>query len=100
MDDPLQNKDINNQIDQSPFRSVPIEVTVTVGKARPTIKELLALQHNAVLALDTQIDDPVELYVGNQLIASGHLEEIADGVNAGRLAIRLTEIINSKFMPS
>ena len=95
MDDPLQNKDINNQIDQSPFRSVPIEVTVTVGKARPTIKELLALQHNAVLALDTQIDDPVELYVGNQLIASGHLEEIADGVNAGRLAIWLTEIMPS-----
>ena len=95
-----QQKDINLQTDQSPFRSVPIEVTVIVGKARPTIKELLALEHNAVLALDTQIDDPVELYVGSQLIACGNLEEIADGMNAGKLAIRLTEIIDSKFMLS
>ena len=98
MDEDTKLQDKNNQADKSPFQSVPIEVTVTVGKAHPTIKELLGLKQNAVLALDKQIDDPVELVVGNQLIACGHLEEISDGVNAGKLAIRLTEIIDSKFM--
>ena len=58
----------------------------------------MALEHNAVLALDTQIDDPIKLYVGSQLIACGNLEEIIDGMNAGKLAIRLTEIIDTKFM--
>lgn len=98
MDKSVKNLENISKAEQSPFQSVPIEVTVTVGKARPSIKELLGLRQNAVLTLDKQIDDPVELVVGNQMIACGHLEEISEGVNAGKLAIRLTEIIDSKFM--
>jgi flagellar motor switch protein FliN/FliY len=75
----------------NPFTSVPIEVTVSVGKARPLIRELVGLAENDVLTLDTRVEDPVELYVGDRLIARGELEEL-DGEQAGQLAIRLTEI--------
>lgn len=74
-----------------PFEAVPIEVTVSVGKAHPKIKELLSLENEAVLALDKRVEDPVELYVGDKLIARGELQEM-DGENAGQLAVRLTEI--------
>lgn len=73
------------------FSSVPIEITISVGKARPLIKDLLTLGENAVLALDTKVDDPVELFVGDRLIARGELEEL-DGENEGQLAVRLTEV--------
>ena len=73
------------------FASVPIEITISVGKARPLIRDLLALGQNAVLALDTRVDDPVELFVGDRLIARGELEEM-DGENEGQLAVRLTEV--------
>ncbi|MFV0512289.1 MAG: FliM/FliN family flagellar motor switch protein [Jhaorihella sp.] len=75
----------------SPFVSVPIEIVVSVGKARPLIRDLVGLGENAVLALDRRIDDPVELYVGDRLVARGQLEEL-DGENPGQLAVRLTEI--------
>lgn len=78
---------------QSPFSSVPIEVTVSVGKARPLIRELLALDKNAVLPLDRRVDDAVELYVGDRLIARGQLEEL-DGERQGEIAVRLTEVAN------
>ena len=39
------------------------------------------------------VDDPVELYVGDRLIARGELTEL-DGDNAGQLAVRLTEVAN------
>lgn len=75
----------------NPFTSVPIEVTVAVGKARPLIRDLVSLSENDVLTLDSRVEDPVDLYVGDRLIARGELEEL-DGEQAGQLAIRLTEI--------
>lgn len=77
----------------NPFVSVPIEITVSVGKARPLIRELVSLGENALLTLDRRVEDPVELYVGDRLVARGQLEEL-DGENAGQLAVRLTEIAN------
>ena len=55
---------------------------ISVGKARPQIRDLLRLQRDAVLALDRRVDDPVELYVGDRLIARGELQEL-DGDQAG-----------------
>ena len=76
---------------QSPFSKVPIEITVSVGKAFPTIRDLLSLDGEAVLTLDKRVEDPVELYVGDKLIARGELQEL-DGDQAGQLAVRLTEV--------
>jgi flagellar motor switch protein FliN/FliY len=77
--------------DTGPLHAVPIEITVSVGKARPAIRDLLALGANAVLPLDRRIEDPVELFVGDRLIARGQLEEYEDG-DPGQLAVRLTEV--------
>lgn len=75
-----------------PFRSVPIEVTISIGRARPLVQELLALSENAVLPLDRRIDDPVELFVGDRLIARGELQEM-EGGEPGQLAVRLTSVV-------
>jgi flagellar motor switch protein FliN/FliY len=77
----------------SPFALVPIEVTVSVGRARPSVRDLLRLQRDSVLPLDRRVDEPVELYVGDRLIARGELQEL-DGDQAGQLAVRLTEVAN------
>ena len=79
--------------DTNPFSQVPIEITVCVGKARPLVRDLLRMGRDAVLALDRKVDDPVELYVGDRLIARGELQEL-DGDQAGQLAVRLTEVAN------
>lgn len=76
----------------NPFTAVPIEVTVCVGKARPLIRDLVTMGENALLTLDSRVDDPVELYVGERLIARGMLEE-KEGDTSGKLAVRLTEIL-------
>jgi flagellar motor switch protein FliN/FliY len=72
------------------FLGVPIEVTISVGKARPLVSELVELRRDSVLTLDSSIDDPVELYIGDRLIARGELQEIGDA--GGRLGVRLTEV--------
>ena len=77
----------------NPFTGVPIEITVSVGRARPLVRDLVMLGTNAVLTLDKRIDDPVDLFVGDKLIARGALEE-AQGNDDGQLVVRLTEIID------
>lgn len=79
--------------DTNPFSQVPVEITISVGKARPLVRDLLRMGRDAVLPLDRKVDDPVELYVGDRLIARGELQEL-DGDQAGQLAVRLTEVAN------
>lgn len=77
----------------NPFTSVPIEVTVCVGKAHPLIRDLVMFGENTVLTLDRKVDDPVDLYVGDRLIARGNLEE-REGDATGQLVVRLTEVVD------
>lgn len=76
---------------ESPLTGIPIEVTISVGRSRIQLKDLLKLRRDAVLPLDRRIEDPVELHVGERLIARGELVEL-DGEGTGRLGVRLTEI--------
>ena len=78
-----------------PLRSIPIEITVSVGKARPCVKDLLRLGKNMILPLDRKIEDPVELYVGDRLIARGELQEL-EGGEPGQLGIKLTEVVSER----
>jgi len=75
----------------NPFTDVPIEITVSVGHARPTVRELLELASDAVLPLDRGVDDPVELYVGDRLIARGELQEAEE--DGKGLVVRITEVV-------
>jgi flagellar motor switch protein FliN/FliY len=79
--------------DQPPyhaFYSMPVEIVVCVGTARPALGELLAMGSEAVIMLDRRVDDPVDIRVGDRVIARGELQELDDG--SGRLGVRLTEI--------
>lgn len=72
--------------------SVPVEVVVSVGQARPVIGELLAMRRDMVLPLSSRVDDPVQIMVGDRVIARGELEEM--GEESGRLGVRLTEVVD------
>ncbi len=77
---------------ENAFLGVPVEMTISVGKAKPLISELLALTQGAVIPLDSRIDDPVEVYIGDKLIARGELHEIEG--DAGKLGVRLTQVVD------
>lgn len=73
---------------------LPIDIVVAVGRARPLLTELVSLRRDSVLPLDTRIDDPVELIVGERVIARGELQEIEP--ETGRLGVRLTEVADPR----
>lgn len=87
----MDRSDIDSLGTNNPFTQVPIEITISVGKARPLVRDLLRLKRNAILPLDRRVDDPVELYVGDKLIARGELTEL-EGEQIGQLGVRLIEV--------
>lgn len=97
MDDirPKPESPANPEQVPNPFCQVPVEITISVGRARPRVSDLLQLQMNSVLVLDQRLDDPVDLFVGDQLIARGELQEL-DGDMEGQLAVRITEVADMK----
>ena len=77
---------------ENAFMGVPVEMTISVGKAKPLISELLSLSQGAIIPLDSRIDDPVEVYIGEKLIARGELQEIEG--DDGKLGVRLTQVVD------
>ena len=76
------------------FGDVPVTLTVTVGRARLSVRELLELDRNAVVALDSRIDDPVTIHAGDRIVARGELQEL-EGAADGALAVRITQIAHT-----
>ena len=85
----------SNPAGTKPFNQVPITITISVGRARPVVRDLLRLTRDSILPLDRRVDDPVELFVGDKLIGRGILTEL-DGDRAGQLAVRLTDVSDLK----
>ena len=73
------------------LQAVPIEIRVCVGRAKPLLRDMMALEPDGVLMLDTRVEDPVSLYVGDKLIAEGELIEL-EGERDGQLAVRITRL--------
>ncbi|MDA8746700.1 FliM/FliN family flagellar motor C-terminal domain-containing protein [Litoreibacter sp.] len=77
------------------LESVKVELGVLIGKAHPTMGTLSSLDVDEVLSLDTAIEDPVQLYIGNKLIAEGMLEELSDAPDSG-IGVRITRVIQQQ----
>lgn len=88
----MQDNEIG-EIQQTRSKSlmgVEIEIIVSVGKSKMSLSELVKLENESVLRLDSKIDDSVEIFVGNKMIARGELE-IIEG-DPELLGVRLTEV--------
>jgi flagellar motor switch protein FliN len=78
-----------NQFRRSIF-GVPVWLTVSIGRQRISVSELLELREESIIPLTARIDDPVELSVDNRTIARGELIE----TEQGEIAVKITEILD------
>jgi flagellar motor switch protein FliN/FliY len=71
-----------------PFLSVPLNVTIELGRSRLTIGELVELGYHSVFPLDKTAGNNLDVYVNNVLIGRGEVLVIED-----RVGIKLNEIV-------
>jgi len=70
--------------------SLPVALTVSVGTVRISIEQLLALRQDSILTLDAAIDDPVDILIGERVVARGELVEGSD--NPSGIGIRIISL--------
>jgi flagellar motor switch protein FliN/FliY len=67
---------------------IPMRLSVEVGATSLTLSELVALKQDAIVELDRQTDDPLDILVNGTLIARGEIVSVD-----GRYGIRVCEIV-------
>jgi flagellar motor switch protein FliN len=73
-----------------PFLSVPLKVTIELGRSRLSIAELLELGYHSVFALNKTAGNNLDIFANNVLIGRGEVVVIED-----RVAVKLNEIVDN-----
>ncbi|PZN13067.1 MAG: flagellar motor switch protein FliN [Bacillota bacterium] len=68
---------------------VPLQLTVELGQAQRTVREILELAPGTVVELDRLAGEPVDLLVNGRLIARGEVVVIDEN-----FGIRITDIVS------
>lgn len=95
----FENFDYGLPTDQSDnlklLMGVPLEISVEIGTAKRKVKDILEFTQGTIIELERQAGAPVDIVVNGNLIARGDVVVIDDN-----FAVRITEIVKSKFMDS
>ena len=68
---------------------VPLRITVELGSAKLTIRELLQLGHGSVIELDKPGGNPLDVFVNGKPIAHGEAVIVNE-----KFGVRLTEVVS------
>lgn len=78
------------EINLESILDVRLTLTLEVGRAKITVRELLALTPGSVVELDRQAGEPLDLYVNGILVARGEVVVVNE-----RFGLRLTEVVSA-----
>lgn len=81
----------DQQITKDAVHTVPVEISVVLGKANLRVNQLLKLGRGAVVELEQKINEPIEVFANGVLIAKGEVN-IIDG---DKIGVVFTEIVRS-----
>ena len=73
------------------LQSVPVTLSVEVGRTRLKIRDLLRLKQGSVIELERNAGAPLDLLVNNTVVAQGEVVLVND-----RYGVRLTRILPSE----
>ncbi len=70
---------------------IPVKVSAILGRSTMQVNEILKLGRGAVVELDRNVGEAIDIYVNNRLVARGEIVVIDE-----RLGVTMTEIIKTE----
>lgn len=90
-DDALGPQGFDAMVSADVLQSVPVTLSVEVGRTRLKIRDLLRLKQGSVIELERNAGEPLDLLVNNTVVAQGEVVLVND-----RYGVRLTRILPSE----
>ncbi len=76
------------QLELDIFKNIPITVSVELGRAQISLKEMYELSEGSIIELERLVGEPLDLVVNSQIIAHGEVVAIDNSYG-----LRVTEIV-------
>ena len=83
-EDAADQSKINDEV----LQTIPVTLSVEVGRSQLKIRDLLRLTQGSVVELDRIAGEPLDLLVNNTVVAQGEIVLVND-----RYGIRLTRVV-------
>lgn len=77
------------EINLDALLDVQVTLSVEIGRSRVPIKQLLSLNQGAVIELDREVNEPLDLLVNGTLMARGEVVVVD-----GKFGLRLIDIVS------
>ena len=87
MNDAIKDVDINLEA----LYDIPVQISVVLGRTTMQVSQLLQLGRGAVIELDRNVGEAIDIYVNNRLVAKGEVIIVEN-----KIGITLTEIVKSE----
>lgn len=95
---PAARPDLKKTVVKGPFRErnikaladVPMEVTAEIGRTRMSVGEILGLKPGAIIELDRDASQPIEVKMGSRIVARGQVVLI----DSQKFGVRVTRILS------
>ena len=91
VDDAPEMPAVDGMVSADVLKSVPVTLSVEVGRTRLKIRDLLKLKQGSVIELERNAGEPLDLLVNNTVGAQGEVVLVND-----RYGVRLTRILPSE----
>lgn len=78
----------DGQIHPEVLQSIPVTLSIEVGRATIKIRDLMRLTQGSVVELDRIAGEPLDLLINNTVVAQGEVVLVND-----RYGIRLTRVV-------
>lgn len=83
---------MNENIEEIAVKDIKVDLRVVLGCATLRVHQMLKLGRGAVVELDRLIDEPIEVFADNTLIAKGEVMVTSNDM----IGVNLTEIVKTK----
>lgn len=82
----LNKKEVEPFENKNSILAAKVDVSVTLGKCKRNIKDILSLEEGDIICLDKTIDEDLDIYVNDKYVANGESIKIED-----KISVRITE---------
>ena len=90
--DDLNRKEVESFENNNSILGAKVDVSVTLGKCKKSIKDILEIKEGDVICLDKTIDEDLDIYVNDKCVATGESIKNLDKLTAGNLLIYYPQI--------
>jgi flagellar motor switch protein FliN/FliY len=87
-EDQGQERDENVYTESTAIQDVPVEVIAVLGTSTMQVSQILKLGRGAVVELDRQVGEAIDIRANNRTIAKGEVVVVED-----RIGVTMTEIL-------